>query len=201
VRLSLAMLGLFLVACGQNSRDPRCPATPPPDGASCSQGNTPLACEYSTDVRRRATTKASCVGSEGTTHTSWLVSSSPIEANSVACPGSWTESMRSGSCATDVNLVCEYDEGRCGCVCNDTTVWWDCRARTDVSMQGNGTCPSQRPLAGDACSDEGLQCYYAAYCGSAPLSFGFSLQCDHGYWAILYGTGACPVLNCAGWSG
>ena len=173
VRASLVMIGLAFVACGSggmatpnnlgtppSGRDPRCPTTPPANNASCDFGGYgPLSCEYGGDALGRGTTYADCGTPAGATVSDWFVATATIAPNPAACPGSWSEAMQSGSCTSDVNLGCEYDEGRCGCVCSNTTVSWSCRARADVLNDlDSGTCPSKRPLAGDACSNEGALC-------------------------------------------
>jgi hypothetical protein len=212
VRASVVMMGLVLVACGGagnpglSGRDPRCPATPPANGAPCDFGSSgSLSCEYGGDALGRGTTSAQCAFSVGATASQWFVSVATVLPNPAACPASWSEAMQSGSCTSDVNLACEYDEGRCGCVCSNTTVSWACRARADVlNMPSNNgsTCPSTRPLAGDACSSEGTTCFYDKVCGDRPLSFGPALVCAHGYWEATVDTGAsCGMLSCPGWTG
>jgi hypothetical protein len=213
---SVALVGLALVACGGNTampgdlgnpvpsgRDPRCPPTAPETGATCDFGGYgPLSCEYGGDALGRGTTFADCGIPVGAATPQWFVGATTIAPNPAACPSTWSDAMASGACTTDPNLACEYDEGRCGCVCNNGAVSWACRARGDVlDVNANGSCPSPRPLAGDACATDQMTCLYDAVCGERPLSLGPALLCTHGYWEITVDTGAaCGKLGCAGWT-
>lgn len=188
-------------------RDPRCPPTPPADGTACDSYNE---CEYGGDSLARNTTFAYCATAFGATTASWFVVAPwPVTAvgpNPPACPTTYAEAQATGSCATDVNLACDYDEGRCGCVCLGTTVSWQCRDRASVPSDPRGTnsscCPIVRPRAGDACASEGAFCFYDEVCGESKLSFGPAMRCLQGYWETTVDTGAaCITLACPGWTG
>lgn len=195
------------------ARDPRCPGTAPAMDDLCDPaGGGELDCEYGGDAFSRNTTLAECFTGAGKTMPTWSVFNLAVPPNPTACPGTWAAALQGASCASDVNLACDYDEGRCACVCFNTTVLWDCRNR-DFFDLGNATpldysfyffdaCPTRRPLAGDACPHEGSVCYYDEVCGVRPLSFGPALMCTNGYWEITVDTGAaCGPIHCAGWTG
>lgn len=212
--LALALV-LVTLACGQHgshdsadmspqlpARDPRCPDAPPADSTPCDDSLGVFECEYGGDPLARNTVAAFCEGAPAR----WQVIDpfNAVGPNPAACAATFADAQTSGSCAADVNLACDYDEGRCGCVCNDTTVSWACRLRSDVYRDGpdGGTpCPTTRPLSGDACGAEDVFCYYDQVCGTWPLSFGPPMRCFAGYWQTTVDTGAaCAPLNCAGWN-
>jgi len=171
-------------------------------GAACDFSAGVLSCEYGGDALRRNTMFASCGATSIGAQPTWYVGSNDAAPNPAACPASWTDAMQGASCASDPNLACDYDEGRCGCVCMNTVVSWACRPRSQVYSSTSDVCPQPRPLAGDACTAENQQCLYDAVCGQAPLSFGPAMLCTDGYWELSVDTGAaCGTLNCPGWTG
>jgi hypothetical protein len=166
-------------------RNPRCPSVAPTPGSVC-DASAPLSCEYGGDEYGRNTTLASCNGGL------WSLINASVPANPSACPADYDTAVSGVSCAADANLACDYDRGRCACVCRGTSVVWECRSRAGVpatSPTGQpppvDACPAMRPRAGDLCQDLGLACSYDEVCGLAPLSFGPHLVCSSpGYWQV-----------------
>jgi hypothetical protein len=186
--------------------DSRCPSSPPANGAGCDVSMGPLQCEYGGDALGRGTTIAYCA-SDTAPYTSfqWLTISSTVAANPPQCATSFAAAQQA-SCPVGGAIACDYDEGRCACVCQGTTLSWQCRSRSDVESSGTDpstgpapACPAARPLAGTRCSDEGQQCAYSASCGETLLSFGSNMQCMHGYWYATVNTAAaCKQYSCPG---
>jgi hypothetical protein len=177
-------------------RDPRCPATPPASGDPCSPDPAPLECEYGGDAFHRCTTYAACVMDlSGAFHFSVDPASPCTLRSSPACPSSFGEaSVLADQLGADGGLVdpgsplngllCNYPEGVCACgpfTSSPGPCSWICRGAPSPAGGGPTTrCPMPRPLAGDPCTP-GVECDYARGCGD-PLSLGFSMICQSGYW-------------------
>jgi hypothetical protein len=189
--LVLSVVGLL--GCGTGARDPRCPSTPPDLFASC-DGLSGVECEYG-DPYGRNRTSASCGVTAVGQPPVWIVDTTTVPPNPASCPATFA-AAQTGSCTADAHLSCDYDEGRCACLCPDgqSAATWACRSRDDLQPH----CPSLRPLAGDGCTDEGLMCSYDKFCSESPLSFGPDLICQNGYWAFgrFRGGGACSMPAC-----
>ena len=189
----LCLLVVGLLGCGTSSaRDPRCPAAPPGLFAPC-DGLDGAECEYG-DPYGRNRISASCGVTTLGQPPVWVVGNTTVPVNPASCPPTFA-AAQTGSCTAAANLSCDYDEGRCACVCPEgqTAATWACRSRDDVQPP----CPALRPLAGDGCTDEGLMCNYAKYCGESSLSFGPPMVCQHGYWRFgPPGGGACGTPAC-----
>jgi hypothetical protein len=195
-------LVLLAAGCGPTAtaRDPRCPSSTPAQGAPCSLAPTGfLSCEYGDT--RSGTTRADCVSMTNGATYQWLLVPLNQTPNAGACASSYA-AAHSGSCTANVNLACDYAEGRCACVCRDTTVVWACRDRVVVDAQTGVSCPEPRPLVGTPCAPANALCPYDAICGNEPLSFGPLLQCANGYWEATVDTAqSCTFFNCPGWTG
>ncbi len=160
-------------------------------------------CEYGGDALTRNTVLADCGSAVDDPTPRWHVGAFyPVAANGAQCPASWTAARTATiACARPAALACDYDEGRCACVCGGPgTATWKCRARDEVYDDRHARCPSTRPRIGDACSPAMRICYYTASgCDPTP-QLGPNIECNaRGYWDEAYsidrgagGSGGCP---------
>ncbi len=200
-------LVLLLCGCDVSSYkyDPRCPSSTPTNGSTCDIAMGPLECEYGGDSLGRGTTRADCVESPSDTTFRWALNARPVIANPAQCAATFATAQQA-TCPASGAIACDYDEGRCACVCTGATLSWQCRARSDVASSVSTVpeptplpaCAAARPLGGTSCPVEGQTCAYAEYCGSALLSFGPSMGCMNGNWRALPQNVICTAYSCPG---
>jgi hypothetical protein len=194
------ILFFALSACG-SSRDPHCPSSAPAEGATCDKAGTE--CEWGGDALGRNTTFGDCGQSQVNGPATWHVTSWSTPANPAACPATFA-AAQSASCPSAAPLACDYDEGRCACLCNGTTPTWQCRSRSTIdaisqaSAPSSSVCPTARPLIGTSCGAEGVECEYCQTCGAGDLSFGPCMTCSNGYWRESVMNAACTSSGCPG---
>ena len=184
---SIALLGLFLVACqGELFVDPdggapdggstQCPSAVPAQGSSCSHEG--LDCEWGNDPNLACNTTAHCGGGQ------WNVQQPygqcPTPPNPTECPASFASVPVGQLCGDLVGTTCSYPQGFCGCSAGmggpypadaSAVATWICESPA-------AGCPQPRPKLGTSCSQEGLECDYAS-CG---LPTGASIVCQSGAW-------------------
>lgn len=185
-------------------QNPQCPQEVPSSGSACVPMLGPLECEYGGDRFGRGTIIAECV-SDGQGPFLWSLLDNALLTNPPTCPSTYQDAQ-SGSCPSTGPIACEYDEGRCACVCETATVSWKCRSRNDVASDVAVSpaptvipnCAPERPLVGTSCPVAEQTCAYAEYCGFSLLSLGPSMRCMSGYWATTPQTGACIAYACPG---
>jgi hypothetical protein len=193
------------------ARDPRCPSTPPANGAPCDPSLGPLECEYGGDAAGRCTTLAACALIPTTNAFAFAVTQSTDcgGTNDPSCPASLdaAEALPTISSPTDGGLdprcspdggsersvTCNYAGGACACVAPDTATTCSCVRGVDIENQTNGSCPAQRPLAGDACNVDGVWCGYSPLCES--VSLGPSMTCVDGHWIQFEEFAGCPATS------
>jgi hypothetical protein len=185
-------------------RDPRCPASPPAATQPCNPSPTPLECEYGGDVHGRCTTLLICaLLPDGTFHftsppgSGSSNSSRPCGTNPPGCPSTYASAMAddvgadAGLCSGTAALLCDYAEGVCGCGNGSSASGWTCAPRAPAG----GACPStERPLAGDRCTNEGQLCDYGSPCVSGTWA-GPPMLCENGYWEVVSGLANCPAIG------
>lgn len=200
---SAAALVLAAACSSSSTYNPRCPSSVPRNGTPCDIDAGPLECEYGGDSLGRGTQLATCAADQYTPFT-WYISDLSRKPNPASCPGAFA-AAQGASCPSSGPIACDYDEGRCACVCEGTTTSWKCRVRSDVPFDSHGIappdagppCPAARPLAGTRCGETYLFCEYCDICGDAALSFGPCMTCGRdGYWV----TAADPAAACAPYS-
>ncbi len=176
------------------ARDPRCPVMVPEERSPCTSIVT---CEYGGDAHHDCTTSATCA-SDGSEAPVWHTYSpaAGCGVNSGGCPATFG-ALKEGSACPGDQVLCDYDEGRCGCIgcgasaTGPTGSVWSCR-KWDSGGDG---CPPISPLLGDACQTPDKFCTYNG-CG---ISVGVSMQCSTGYWRPVANTAlACRTLSCDG---
>ena len=176
------------------ARDPRCPAAIPMASEACTPDPAPVECEYGGDSLGKCTTLAVCaLQPDGTFHfvvvppTSDTCGSNPAECPSTFAVASAQVATDAGPCAGQPRLLCDYAEGQCGCGNVSSAAGWACAPR-----QGTTDCPAFRPLSGDACPTEGVQCFYGIPCLPGAYE-GTPLICSGGYWEEFDAQYSCAV--------
>jgi hypothetical protein len=101
-----------------------------------------------------------------------------------SCPTTFAARALGSDCDPAGKGACFYDEGTCGCVaCSiggpPTQGEWVCQG-WDAGGPG---CPSEPPLAGDACATPDIGCAYGQFGSDVGLGDGYS--CIDGFWTIL----------------
>lgn len=174
-------------------KSPNCPSSPPTNGGTCTSPN--LSCEYGGDPNIACDTVLNCEPT-GLSNATWVLSQSfpngetcPTPAPGTdGCPAAYPASNT--SCDLPSALTCGYPQGLCGCgfPCDGACLPVDGGAVWICEDPGQG-CPEPRPLAGTACSDEGLACNY----GSCNLPGGpAGMTCTDGFWSLNDFQG-CPL--------
>ena len=178
------------------ARDPRCPAAIPMASEACNPDSGPLECEFGGDALGRCTTLAVCaLQPDGTFH--FVVASSSSDmcgSNAAECPSSFAVASAlvgadAGPCADPSPPLCDYAEGMCGCGNVSSAAGWACETR-----QATPDCPAFRPLSGNACPTEGVQCFYGNPCQRSAYE-GTPLVWTGGYWEEFDAQYSCPVVS------
>lgn len=119
----------------------------------------------------------------------------PCQSNPPGCPSTYASAMsqeapgQSPSCSGSYpSLVCDYPEAVCGCGDGSSRSAWTCQVRPPAG----GPCPTQRPLAGDACPKEGQQCDYSEPCADGTRA-GWPMICRDGYWELFTASSTCSL--------
>jgi hypothetical protein len=159
-----------------------CPAVAPTHGSACT---TLVSCEYGADPNFTCNLIATCDISHR-----WYVHAPsckyPTPTTDASCPA---QRPASGDPCTKLGSVCDFPEGRCGCIDSSSPAGfapdaapppapkWSCAA---PPPPGSG-CPATRPFNGEPCArpPNGMSCDYGASCVEGSVM----MQCYDGSWA------------------
>jgi hypothetical protein len=163
-----------------------CPASPPANGAPCSQSD--LGCEWGSSPVPDCNTQAVCTAGQWMTTAPSAGTFDCGGSPPIACPSSFAAVPVTTACSPSGG-ICDYPEGRCACsppagppTLSDSGVVteWFCQ-------QPSLGCPQRRPLLGSACPFETMSCDY----GSCTIPGGSVQQCTGGVWVA--GLVGCPL--------
>jgi hypothetical protein len=197
---SCSLCALALVACGGNvassnedaavdggnggdtssdSPTPVCPPTPPVGSSTCPRVG--LTCQYGDDPRAYCNDSVTC------SESGWLGGGGacpPIPTGE--CPPSLDAAKSMSSPCTPEGMICTYGDRICVCSscngpCSTTAHFWCDTAPSDTR------CPSKRPMLGQSCSPEGVNCTYGV-CADSTLA---GRTCTGGVWVDA--PMACPA--------
>ena len=191
--------------------DAGCPVAIPPPGVVCDQPG--LWCEYGDGgTHSLCTTKVHCdVLPKSGNVIAWqiITPAAGCGVEPADCPTTFGEQP---DAACPSQGVCDYAEGRCGCItCNDydgspEQDQWMCRAWSSIpaelpdgTITTSSACATERPRLGTPCTDHTVVCGYDACEG---ISLGPYLACadfpgpTQGTWVIGAQTDSCNKPGC-----
>lgn len=160
-------------------------------GDGCGYNDDPSTpCEVSAFANYRCNYELAC----NTSHVWQQVGAKAGCAPVSACPAAYTETNPDGcTIAQSSSLICEYDEGTCGCALVDDVQDADAGADADASMPDasahyewrcvqadhDAGCPRKRPRSGTECVRP-IMCDY----GACVFEDGVEMDCYSGFWAV-----------------
>jgi len=168
----------------EDASSPRCPATAPKAGSSCT--TLGLECEYGSSSSIACNVVVTCTASGWSSATP--PTTGPCPPPSGKCPSAYPVAKVGEACSPS-GLVCSYTQGTCTCAkpigpaTTDGGTRWQC-------FDASPGCPTDRPLLGTSCSHAGEKCNYGE------CADGVEVECEDGAWQEVMA--GCPASSPGG---